>query len=118
MVAAFGLSRLESRLEKSTDTVSAADVAAMLKNVLEKTKEAGPPESSNPLPHRAAGFPPPLALPARDTSLDVSNYVLPHSAPSWESPSGLAGEPELPGPTHPPRRANPQFRQTRHANRV
>ena len=120
MLATFGLSRLESRLDTSSETVTAADVAAMLKGVLTKTKNAYA-ASSTPLSHRTSpsmAFDEPRALPQRDTSLDVSNYVLPCSMPVRDGRGDSAAE--RPSPSVSPARhtSNPQFRQTRHANRV
>ncbi|MEZ0051364.1 hypothetical protein ABIA30_002362 [Mycobacterium sp. MAA66] len=120
MLATFGLSRLEARLDATSETMSAADVAVMLKKMLEKTKAACAASTtpSNSLPHRAAPREPQRALPQRDTALDMSNYVLPCSAPEWDRTFEASSEPELPGPAYARGRGNPQFRQTRHANRV
>lgn len=119
MVATFGLSRLETRLDTSAETLTAADVAVMLKGVLEKTKAVcAASTSGNPLPHREVTLDRPRALPQRDSSLDVSNYVLPCSAPVADRSPELSSEPELPSPTYARRGGNPQFRQTRQANRV
>lgn len=120
MLATFGLSRLETRLDTSEETLSAADVAVMLKGVLEKTKAACSASSpaGNPLPHRVGAPGNQRALPQRDSSLDVSNYVLPCSAPAADSFTDLSSEAELPGPRYARRGGNPEFRQTRQANRV
>ena len=120
MLATFGLSRLETRLDTSAETLTAADVAVMLKGVIDKTKAAcaASTASGGPLPHRAAPRDEQRALPQRNPSLDVSNYVLPCSAPSADRFTEPSSEPELPGPTYARGGANPQFRQTRHANRV
>lgn len=120
MLATFGLSRLETRLDTSAETLSAADVAVMLKGVLEKTKAAcaASTTSGSPLPHRVAPLDGQRALPQRDSSLDMSTYVLPCSAPTADGFTDPSSEPELPGPTYTRGGGNPQFRRTRHANRV
>ena len=117
MLATFGLSRLETRLDTSAETVTAADVAAMLKGFLAKTKTvcAAP---GKPHTERASMFEAPRALPQRDPSLDLSNYVLPCSPPRQRTFAEQVGQHPAPVPPRTRQEGNPQFRQTRQANRV
>ncbi|MUL64775.1 hypothetical protein BOO86_09910 [Mycobacterium sp. CBMA 234] len=104
MLATFGLSRLEAMLDTSKETYTAADVKAFLDKV--KAAWSQPAEStSSTLPHRSAPrFEEPRALAA--------------PSPMRDNPLGAFGEPELPNLAHPRYGGNPQFRETRHANRV
>lgn len=117
MLGTFGLSRLETRLDTSSETFTAADVAAMLKNLLAKTKTAWA-ESGTPQSERVSLFEAPKALPQRDPSLDVSNYVLPCSPPRQHGFADPVGERPSAAPSRARHGGNPQFRQTRQANRV
>ena len=103
MLATFGLGRLEARLDSSQDTYSAADVKALL----EKVKAACALTSSD------AG-----TLPHRVTVRADAPRALPSASPLRDNPLGGFSEPELPSPMYAHSGANPQFRQTRQANRV
>ncbi|MDH6243605.1 hypothetical protein [Mycobacterium sp. OTB74] len=107
MLATFGLGRLESMLDTSKDTYTAADVKAFVEKV--KAACALTTSDADTLPHRV-------------TSRIDAPRALPTASPLRNNPLGAFSEPELPSPmyahsgTH--SGANPQFRQTRHANRV
>ncbi|MDR3660677.1 MAG: hypothetical protein P4L86_09830 [Mycobacterium sp.] len=103
MLATFGLSRLEAMLDTSKETYTAADVKAFLDKV--KAAWALPATSGNALPHRAGPrFDEPRALAS--------------PPPMRDNPLGAFGEPELPSPVYAHYSSNPEFRQTRQANRV
>lgn len=103
MLATFGLSRLEAMLDTSKETYTAADVKAFVDKV--KTAWSQQSAAAGTLPHRSAPrFEEPRALAA--------------PSPTRDNPLGAFGEPELPSRAYAHYASNPQFRETRHANRV
>ncbi len=103
MVATFGLSRLEAMLDTSKETYTAADVKAFVDKV--KTAWSQQAAAAGTLPHRSAPrFEEPRALAA--------------PSPTRDNPLGAFGEPELPSRGYAHYASNPQFRDTRQANRV
>ena len=103
MLATFGLSRLEAMLDTSKETYTAADVKAFVEKVKNAWSEQS--ASAGTLPHRSAPrFEEPRALAA--------------PSPTRDNPLGAFGEPELPSRAYAHYASNPQFRDTRQANRV
>jgi hypothetical protein len=113
MLATFGLGRLESEL--AHDTVSATDVDEFLEHAeavdVHTLAREGMPEALEYL-HRRQALRPADSPPARPA-------IGPrHAKPEFATVFGDRDEAGLPVPIRAHSRVNPQFRGTRHVNRV
>jgi hypothetical protein len=113
MLATFGLGRLESEL--ANDTVSATDVDEFLEHAeavdVHTLAREGMPEALEYL-HRRQALRPADSPPARPA-------IGPrHAKPEFATAFGDRDEAGLPARIRAQSRVNPQFRGTRHVNRV